>query len=56
MRIIRLGGWWRPNYSAEEAHFWGWRHCLTIGPVVIFWRPMTETELAADAARFEVRQ
>lgn len=52
MTILRLHGWWWPSYSSAEANFWGWRHCVTIGPALILWGLMTEAELIEDARRY----
>ncbi len=45
MTVVRVPGW---GFDYSEAHYYGWRHSLHIGPWLIFWGKMTEAELQAD--------
>lgn len=49
MQVIRVPGW---GLGYGDACYWGRRHCLEIGPFMILWGQMTDTEIEAwDATR-----
>lgn len=41
MTVLRVPSW---GFDHSTAEYYGWRHCLHIGPVLIFWGRMTEDE------------
>ena len=41
MAVLRVPGW---GFDHSAAEYYGWRHCLHIGPILIFWGRMTEDE------------
>jgi hypothetical protein len=47
MQIMRVPGW---GFDYCEARYYGRRHSVHIGPVLIFWGQMTEAELRAHGA------
>ncbi len=49
--LILRAGWAPPLFSWEDGHYWGWHHYICLGPFIIFWGPMTEAEIIADAER-----
>ena len=51
--MIMYVGWAKPWLSYDDGHYWGWRHCLVLGPWIAFWGLMTPAEIEADAARHQ---
>lgn len=49
MQIIRIPGWHWPSYG--RAEYYGRRHGLTIGPMLILWGQMTASEIDAYETR-----
>lgn len=42
MQVLRIPSW---GFEYGEARYYGWRHCVHIGPLLIFWGRMTEAEI-----------
>lgn len=51
--MVMWVGWAPPRLSWKDGHYWGWRHCLVVGPWIAFWGLMTQAEIEADAAKHQ---
>ncbi|MDY6960279.1 MAG: hypothetical protein SV862_00045 [Pseudomonadota bacterium] len=49
--LVMWVGWGPPYFSWADGHYFGWRQCICLGPLIIFWGLMTEAEVIADAER-----
>lgn len=49
--MVLCVGWAPPRLSWKDGHYWGWRRCICLGPLIIFSGIMTEAELIAHAER-----